>query len=276
MPVLDAHTHLFPPEIIEKRERIASDDRAFGIIYSDRKARMADGQQLSGYLEKEGIDVVVACGFPFRDPGLVRLTNDYVLEIARGDRRIVPFAIVDPAYETASIREAERCLERGARGIGEIAYYGGGFGESERRALNTLATWMEQAGMVLMLHVNEQVGHAYPGKTAVDFGEIIRFLEDHPSLKIILAHMGGGICFYEFMPEIRKSCSLVYYDLAAVPFLYSEAIYRFAAQFLWHKVLFGSDYPLLPYSRYKSALEKLDGEARERILYSNGKELLGL
>ena len=31
------------------------------------------------------------------------------------------------------------------------------------------------------------------------------------------------------MPEVRKTFSLVYYDLAAAPFLYSDALYRFAA-----------------------------------------------
>jgi predicted TIM-barrel fold metal-dependent hydrolase len=126
-----------------------------------------------------------------------------------------------------------------------------------------------------MLHLNEQVGHRYPGKAFADFGSVAGFVADHPSLRIILAHMGGGICFYEFMPEIRKAFARVYYDLAAVPFLYSNELYAFAAAFLGEKVLFGSDYPLLPFARYIPYLREVEEPARSNILYENGRRLFG-
>ena len=73
-----------------------------------------------------------------------------------------------------ALAEAERCVAQGARGVGEIAWYDRAFGERERKAIEGLARYMEQAGVTFMMHVNEQVGHPYPGKTAADFGEVAR------------------------------------------------------------------------------------------------------
>ena len=202
------------------------------MLYGDRRARMAEGRDLAAYMDREGVDMAVATCFPFRDPGLIRLVNDYVLECARVDGRILPLVVVDALDEKAAVSEAERCLEKGARGVGEMAYYDGGFGAENRRRLEGLGRFLEAAGRPLMLHLNEQVGHAYPGKTPVDFAEVARFVEAHPSLRMILAHMGGGICFYEFMPEIQRAFPHVYYDLAAVPFLYSDACTSLRRRFL--------------------------------------------
>jgi uncharacterized protein len=275
MAILDAHTHLFPPEVREKREEIAGRDARFSVLYGNPRAKMADARDLAAYMDSEGVDMAVAAPFPFEDPGLIRLANDYVLECARLDPRILPLAVVDTGDERAALSEAERCLQKGARGIGEMAYYDKGFGDDERRGLDGIARLLSEAGKPLMLHLNEQIGHAYPGKTAVDFGEVVRFVEAHPSLRMILAHMGGGVCFYEFMPEIEKAFSLVYYDLAAAPFLYSNALYAFAGEFLSRKVLFGSDFPLLTLARYKAGIQGLGDEARRRILCENGRSLFG-
>ena len=275
MAVLDAHTHIFPPEVINRRDEIAARDSRFSLLYRDRRARMADGRDLAAYMDSEGVDMAVATCFPFRDAGLIRLVNDYVLECARLDARILPFVVVDTHDEKAAVSEAERGFQKGARGVGEIAYYERGFGADERRRIEGLARFLEQRDAPLMLHLNEQVGHDYPGKTSIDFAEVVRLVEAHPSLRMILAHMGGGICFYEFMPEIEKAFPLVFYDLAAAPFLYSNALYAYAARFLPGKVLFGSDFPLLTLARYRPGLEGLDDEAGRRILYENGRRLFG-
>jgi hypothetical protein len=275
MPVLDCHTHIFPPEAIRRRERIAGDDKGFAAIYGDGRARMVDAEGLAEYMDREGVDLAAAGCFPFRDASLLRLANDYVLDAAKKDRRIMPFILVDRYDEAKALDEARRCFELGAAGVGEIAWYDAPFGASERKSLDALAAYMEQTGMALLMHLNEPVGHRYPGKTEADFREVATFVEAHPSLKIILAHLGGGLCFYELMPEIRKAFALVSYDLAASPFLYSDDLYRFAATFLPDKVLFGSDYPLLALSRYKPLLDGLEERVREKFLWGNGSRFFG-
>jgi hypothetical protein len=52
------------------------------------------------------------------------------------------------------------------------------------------------------------------------------------------------------MPEVAELCANVYYDTAASPYLYRSDIYRLAAEAAGaHKILFATDYPLLPYPR---------------------------
>ena len=275
MPVIDAHTHVFPPDVIKIRDRIAARDYRFSLIYASPKARMADGTELDRYMIEEQIDRAVITAFPFKDRGLITACNDYILDMARRDPKLIPFAMVDVEDETLALAEAARSFSLGARGIGELAFYDTGFGAAERKGLESLADYAEKNDLPLMIHVNEQVGHVYHGKTRMDFQELVVLVETHPGLVMILSHLGGGICFYEFMPEIKKAFARVYYDLAAVPLLYSKEVYEFIAQYMPGKVLFGSDYPLLSYKRYAPDLDFLEEEDRQKLLHLNARHLFG-
>jgi len=275
MPVIDAHTHVFPPDVIEMRDRIAARDVRFSLLYASPKARMADGTELSRYMAEGQIDRAVTTAFAFKDRGLITTCNDYILEIARRDPRLIPFAAVDTEDESFALAEAARCFGLGARGIGELAFYETGFGARERKALDNLADYAQKNGLPLMIHVNEQVGHIYQGKTRMDFWELVAFVETHPDLVTILSHLGGGVCFYEFMPEIKKIFARVYYDLAAVPLLYSKEVYGFVARYMPDKVLFGSDYPLLSYKKYGHDLDLLEEAGRQKLLHLNARHLFG-
>jgi predicted TIM-barrel fold metal-dependent hydrolase len=275
MPVIDAHTHVFPPDVISMRDRIVARDVRFSLLYANPKARMADGTEVSRYMAEEQIDRAVITAFPFKDRGLITACNDYILEMARRDPKLIPFAMVDVEDERFTLAEAARSFRLGARGIGELAFYETGFGARERKGLDSLADYAQKNGLPLMIHVNEQVGHAYHGKTRMDFPELVAFVETHPELVTILSHLGGGVCFYEFMPEIKKAFARVYYDLAAVPMLYSKEVYGFVAHCLPDKVLFGSDYPLLSYKRYGHDLDLLEEEGRQKLLHLNARHVFG-
>jgi predicted TIM-barrel fold metal-dependent hydrolase len=100
-----------------------------------------------------------------------------------------------------------------------------------------------------------------------------------PRLPILLAHWGGGLPFYELMPEVAKAMANVYYDTAASPFLYSKKIYAIASKIVGaEKILFGTDFPLIRPQRYFQELEEsgLSGEDREKILGLNLSRLLRL
>jgi uncharacterized protein len=275
MPLIDVHTHVFSTEAIKDRARIAQKDQAFALLYGPPSSRMVSAEELRDYLSREGISRAVTVGFPFRDPGLLAASNDCLLELAHMDERVVPLVMIDLSEERRGIAELERCLGKGARGLGEVAYYGERFSRPQRERLDRLVAPLEEADLLLMLHVNEQVGHWYNGKAPIDFAEVVTFVEAHPRLTIILSHLGGGLCFYEFMPEIKKSFSNVYYDLAAIPFLYGKEVYRFVGSFLSEKVVFGSDYPLLPASRYLPDIHELEEEIQMKLLCGNAEKMLG-
>ncbi|HEY3275817.1 MAG TPA: amidohydrolase family protein [Syntrophorhabdaceae bacterium] len=273
MDIIDGHTHIFPPEIVERRKTIALTDEGFSRIYGDLRATMVDHEGLLKYMERERVLQAVACGFPFEDKGLIELANNYILECARADPRIIPMASINIRNRETGIREAERCLGLGAKGIGEVALYEVGLGRDELKLLDEVARLAAVAKVPLLLHLNEQVGHQYSGKVAVDFGEVTKFVEAHQDVTFVLAHLGGGLCFYEFMPEIRNAFTRVFYDTAALPYIYSIDTYRFIDAFLAKKTLFGSDYPLLSFKRYDGGIQHLREEGMAAVLSGNARRV---
>jgi predicted TIM-barrel fold metal-dependent hydrolase len=96
---------------------------------------------------------------------------------------------------------------------------------------------------------------------------------------LILAHWGGGLCFYELLkkeaPDVLRN---VYYDTAASPYLYKHSIYSQMSNALAKgKILFGSDYPLLAPRRYfqDMAEAQLTPEEVNDISGGNAARLFG-
>lgn len=249
---IDVHTHIFPKEVVQRRELFFKDESAFKSLYGNPKARLATAEALLQAMDKAEIDYSVTFGFPWRNPDLAKRHNDYILEAAsRYSSRLIPMGCVDPLADK-SAEEAERVLQAGARGLGELAIYGPcDTGEALDCYKNLIDCCKSHKG-ILLIHANEPVGHSYPGKSplGLDFYyTLARLAEDTP---LILAHWGGGLCFYESLKkEASEVLANVYYDTAASPFLYRPSIYASVAAIVGvEKILFGSDYPLLGADRY--------------------------
>jgi uncharacterized protein len=276
--VMDCHIHLLPREVRQDRSRFFERDSAFASIYSLPKARLASEAQIMQYLDDSGIDRAVVFGFPWEDPELVKQNNDEIWDFyEQNPRRIIPFAVLSPGGGDVATREAQRTLSAGFGGIGELAMYHGGWSEADFEALTPSLELAEQYHAPVLIHVNEPVGHHYPGKIAVDFQGLLRLISDHPLVDFILAHFGGGIFVYGLMPEVGKILGRTYLDTAASPFLYDSRVFDIACRIMGpEKILFGSDYPLLPLSRYLKELDKtsLDVNVKERILGGNLRRLL--
>jgi hypothetical protein len=278
--IVDFHTHIFPPDVIEKREDYAARDTAFGQIYGNPGARMVDAEELVEAMDREGVDRSVVFGFPWADAGLSRAANAYLLDArARHPDRIVPFYTPSLSGESGAVQAAADGLEKGMQGIGEAAFYTSGMGGREWSFLLGLAGVARQFRVPLLLHANESVGHIYPGKTDMRLRDLWRFVEQAGEVRLVLAHWGGGLFFYELMKSVAKRAGSLYYDTAASPFLYAPRIYRIAVDILGpERILFGSDYPLIRPSRYRSEMEEagLSRDVQARILGQNACDLLGL
>ena len=71
----------------------------------------------------------------------------------------------------------------------------------------------------------------------------------------------------------------MFFDTAASPFLYDPEIYQYAVRLLGvDKILFGSDYPLLPPGRYFDEMREagLTKPQIDKICGGNAKNLLKL
>ena len=278
--IIDCHTHIFPDEVRKDRQAYCKRDQGFSSIYNDSKARMAGVEDLIASMDEYGIERSIICGFPWSEPDLCSLHNRYLMESAsRYPHRLIVFIILlfsDPGW---SEKELEVCLKEGARGVGEIAFYRREMTSRDIGAMKPILTQMGKKGIPLLLHVNETLGHSYPGKGVTPLERFYDLIVSFPDLPIVLAHWGGGLPFYELMPEVAKTMANVYYDTAASPYLYSKKIYAVAREIVGiEKILFGSDFPLLSPRKYFLELEDsgLSKEDQRKILGLNLSNLLAL
>jgi predicted TIM-barrel fold metal-dependent hydrolase len=280
MMIIDVHTHIFPPDVRSQRDRFFGDEPQFELLYNSAKSKMAGADEMVAMMDDQGVDRAVVLGFPWRTLETIKRHNDYIMEaVVRHPRRLIGFCCVDPLHPEAA-SEAQRCLEAGLSGLGELAFYSSGIDDRCLEALDPVMAVARQHQCVVMLHTNEPVGHQYPGKSPNTLSQIYNLAKRFPDNRLILAHWGGGLFLYMLLKkEIRQILSNVWFDTAASPYLYQAQIYRQAVELAGlDKVLLGSDYPLLKPDRYLAELERagLDESQRVAICGANTARLLDL
>lgn len=279
-PVIDAHVHVLPDRVRDNLAQICEADPWFGACHVGPRAVVATAEELLTAMDDAGVDRAVCFTWPFADPALCAEGNDYLAAaVSRFPDRLVGFGCVQPADPRAA-EEARRCARLGLRGLGELNADAQGWSLEDEAALAPLAAACVEAGLPWNLHCSEPVGHLYPGKGTATPDRVAGFAERHPDLRMVCAHLGGGLPFYAHMPEVRALCRAnLWFDTAAVPFLYDAAAYRTVIDLVGaDRLLFGSDHPLLRASRYLdafAALQLTDAE-RDAVLGGNAAALLGL
>jgi predicted TIM-barrel fold metal-dependent hydrolase len=276
--VVDFHTHIFPPQVRERREDYLRRDPVFAQMYNSPKAEIATAEELLASMERAEVDTSVVLGFAWSEQELCREHNEYLLEAAaRSSGRLVPFCIIQPRAGDDALAEIERCVRGGARGLGELRPESQGYSLDES-AGDILAEAARRHDLILLFHVSEPVGHAYPGKSGLGLDAFYRFVSCHQGLTAVGAHWAGGLPFYALMPEVAEGLANVYVDTAATPLLYGPAIYRQVAELVGsERILFGSDYPLISQRRQRQAIEDSledDEDGRRLILGENACRLL--
>ncbi|RPJ63195.1 MAG: amidohydrolase [Dehalococcoidia bacterium] len=278
--IIDSHTHIFGKEVQQERERYCVSDACFGLLYSNPRAKVLCVEDLINSMDEKGISKSVVLNIGWTSHDMCKRTNDYILEsIARYPERLTGFCSVQPAGKEEALAEIERCSSAGAKGIGELRPDLQGYGLDAEEIMAPLVNSMMKHDMVLLLHASEPVGHAYAGKGSLTPEIIYGFIARHPDLRIVLAHFGGGLAFYELMPEVSKVLNNTCYDTAAAPFLYTPKIYKSLISIMGSgKILYGSDWPLLDPLRVVDhiRLAELGQNDLENVLQANASRLFGI
>jgi uncharacterized protein len=280
LKTIDFHTHVFPPLIRDNRSRFFTGEAAFKALYDSPRSRLITTEELLQNMDQEGIDRSVVFGFPWTKPDYFKAHNDYIIEsVLRHPERITGFCCFSPLSPQA-LQETRRCLDSGLSGVGELALYHSGFSLEVHENLEEMMTLCARLEAPVLLHTNESVGHAYPGKTPMHLSEIYQFIRRYPSNRIVLAHWGGGLFFYGLMKkEVEEVFRNVWFDTAASPYLYKPEVYRVAEDIVGpDKILFGSDYPLLSPKRYFQEMRStgISEETFRGITGENAARLLRL
>jgi predicted TIM-barrel fold metal-dependent hydrolase len=260
--IIDAHTHVFPASVRERRESLLATEPAFAEIYADAGAAMATAGELLAHMDEAGVDRAIICNFAWHDDALIDETNEYLLgAAATSGGRLIPFVTpplagagrhggVDADEAVGQRKGDPRAKVRqlssdGARGFGELRPASSGYALANSDEADLLIWASSAYDMPLLVHASEPVGHHYRGKAGGPIDDLFTFLGMAPSVTVIAAHWGGGLPFFAHMPEVRDALANVYVDTAASHLLYHPRIFRTMIDVLGaEKILWGSDFPL--------------------------------
>lgn len=291
--IIDAHVHYTPPSLKAQIEALADCEPYWHLLLNPLRGRSLQGwasaEQMIEDMDAAGLDRVLLVGEYFQQhDSCVRRNDQSIAIVHRWPERVLALATVQPNAGRAALDELDRCLDHGLVGVGELNPYAQGFNLDDRDFINVAEKCID-ADVPLNLHVSEEIGTYYPGKSATPLRSYYDLICRLPQLKVILAHWGGGIFLYELMPRVRKQMQNVWYDTAATPLLYPvEQIFTTALTCIDpQKLLYGSDYPLLIYpsltqsADFRPFLEalgqlNLEADIRADLMGRNAARLFGL
>jgi predicted TIM-barrel fold metal-dependent hydrolase len=195
---------------------------------------------------------------------------------------LIPFASVDPWRGRAAVRQARRLVtEHGVRGF-KFHPPLQAFHPSDRMAY-PLYEAIAELGVPALFHTGQTgIGAGVPGgggirlkySNPMDLDDVAA---DFPDLRIIAAH--PSFPWQDEALAVATHKPNVYIDLSGwSPKYFPPQLVRAANNLLKHKVLFGSDYPLLRPERWIADFERLEirDEVKPLIMKRNAIRALGL
>jgi len=270
---IDTHVHLEP--------ETSTDADVAAAKYFGSSGAGRDWNSLVEYYRSRKIGCVV---FPVEEKltGKPPVSNDRVVEFAARHRDIlIAFASIDPTRGAEAVAEAKRLV--GGRVIRGLKLHPPlqQFFPNDRLAYPLYEVFAE-AGLPVLFHTGHSgIGTGMPGGGGVrlKYGNPMHIDDvavDFPELKIILAHPS-----FPWQDEAISVClhkPTVYIDLSGwSPKYFPPILIQYANTLLKHKMLFGSDYPLITPDRWLADFEKIDirPEVRPLILKENAVRLFG-
>ncbi|MDY0131596.1 MAG: TatD family hydrolase [Desulforegulaceae bacterium] len=276
--IIDCHAHIFPEKIKNKREIFFENEKEFSWLYKNPKSKLSTAEELIESMDKNKIDKTIVFGFPWNNEDKSKFHNDYVLEKSiKFKKRLIPFACFNPSKDYA-LKEAKRALKNKFKGFGELGFYTRDFDFEIINKLKPIMKLAQKKSIPVIFHTNEEAGHQYPGKSPMTISGILNFIEEFKKNKIILAHLGGGVLFFNFL-KTPPSMENILFDTAAIPFIYKKNIYEIlSSDELKDKIVFGTDWPLISPERYFKEIEEnnLDNSFKTKLYCENISRFLNL
>jgi predicted TIM-barrel fold metal-dependent hydrolase len=274
LTAIDVHVHLEP-------EEDNSVDAAAKKYFGDSGAAR-DRKGMAEYYRSRKIGFIVFT-VDEKLTGRPHVTNDEVVEFAKENADIaIPFASIDPKRGREGVAEAKRLVSGGVvRGL-KLHPPVQQFFPSDRIAYPLYEVFAEARLPVLFHTGHSGIGTGLPGGGGVrlKYGNPLPIDDvavDFPDMPIIMAHPS-----FPWQDEAISIClhkPNVYIDLSGwSPKYFAPQLVQYANTLLKHKVLFGSDYPLITPDRWLADLEKIAirDEVRPLILKENARKLLGI
>lgn len=295
LPVIDAHTHLYPPELAADPAGWAqrAGEPHWSALVSPPGRRSLQGwpdvDTMLAQMDRAGVERAVLLGWYWERPENSALHNAFYAKLLREQPdRFLAFASTVPGHPEA-LDELRRALDSGFHGIGELLPQI--VGESLRGpGMEAVLAVAAEYKVPVNLHVTEPVGRDHPGRVETPLQDFLDTAQAFPQVRFLLAHWGGGLPFYAANPAVREVLAQgnVFFDCAASPLLYGPEVYALVTRAVGaERILFGTDYPLRVYPRRQTEpsihepLEELrtsglSPEDERKVCYDNTRALFGL
>jgi predicted TIM-barrel fold metal-dependent hydrolase len=247
------------------------------------EVRMPTVESLAEYYRARNMAAVVFTVDATSASGHPALSSEEIADAAAEHADVlIPFGSVDPHGGKASVARIRRLVERhGVRGFkfhpsvqafepNDLGYY-------------PLYEAISELGVPALFHTGQTgIGAGLPGGRGIKLRYSNPMLlddvaADFPELTVILAH--PSVPWQDEAISIATHKANVYIDLSGwSPKYFPPQLVRAAGGRLKHKVLFGSDFPLITPDRWLTDFERLDipDAAKPLILKENAVGVLGL
>lgn len=264
--VIDFHTHIFPDKIAEKTIEFLEKE---GNISANTDGTLAG---LLSSMEENRIDLSVVMPVVTK-PEQFHTINSFAALI-NGKKGIISFGGLHP--DTVDYRDKlKKIKELGLPGIKLHPDYQKTYVDDPK--MIKIIDYAAELELIVLLHAGMDIGlpdpiHCTPGRT-------VHMLEqlDRSDAKLVLAHT-GGYHMWDEVEEYLVGTSLwfdISFSLGRIP---EDQLLRIIRNHGADRILFASDSPWdgqgKTYERFMRL--ELTEEEKERILYKNARELLGL
>jgi predicted TIM-barrel fold metal-dependent hydrolase len=222
------------------------------------------------------VDATTATGHP-------ALSSEEIADLAAQHTDIlIPFGSVDPLTGAAAVVRARRLVtEHGVRGFKfhpSLQAF-----EPNDRSCYPLYEALQELGVPALFHTGQTgIGAGLAGGRGIKLRYSNPILlddvaADFPNLPIVLAH--PSVPWQDEAISMATHKGNVFIDLSGwSPKYFPSNLVQAANSMLKHKVMFGSDYPVITPDRWLADFEKLPikDEVRPLVLKANAVRMLGL
>ncbi len=201
--IIDFHTHAFPDALAPRAiAQLAATAAACGYVPH------TDGTVggLLASMDRAGIARSVVCNIA-TNAHQMRKVNDFALETLRTQPRLIPLGSLHPAAPTDELSaEVDRLVTGGIRGIKlHPDYVGVMFDDA---AFELILALCEERGLFVLTHAG--FDPLSPDRYHCTPERVLRVMERHPALRLVVAHTGGFACEQDVL---HRLCGLdVYID----------------------------------------------------------------
>ena len=275
------HTHA-ERSVTEPQDPVTAEILAAAAKYFGGEPPQPTAHEVAAHYRERSMLAVIFTVDDEAGMGRGRIRNEEVLEAAAANPDVlIPFASIDPHKGKLGVREARRLIDAGVRGF-KFHPNTQAFWPNDRAAY-PLYEVIAEAGLIALFHTGQTgIGAGMPGGGGVRLKYsnpmcVDDVAADLPELKIILAH--PSFPWQEEALAVATHKPNVYIDLSGwSPKYFPEILVRYTNTLLRHKMLFGSDYPLITPDRWLRDFAELPirDEVRPLVLKENAARLLGL